>query len=439
MCDTFAVSPTHTSDGAMLFGKNSDRQRNEAQAAEFHPAADHASDSRVACTYIDIPQARRTHAVLLSRPFWMWGAEIGANEHGVAIGNQTIHSRTPPPQDPSLIGMDLVRLGLERAVTAAEAVEVITTLLDRHGQGGDCGHMVPFYYNNAFMVADPTEAFVLETVGREWLVERVQGARPISNCFSIHRSIERSSAGWDGLLRGLGQPGEISQYRPESIADLQREKRGEAQSRLTRAGACFAARERGVGVADAISLLRDHGPTAESEWNPHDPLPYGLCVHAGIDDRSAQTTGAMVSELRRGDSVHWITGTAAPCTSIFKPVMMDVPWPLHDPSPTGAFDDRALWWRHERLHRTALMHDFPAYLADIREERDALEAEFRHRVQAVRAGGSITERSRVIAQCWQEAMAMEARWQARIGSADAINDAAYRAAWTKMNRVAGVD
>jgi hypothetical protein len=34
MCDTFIAMPSSTGDGAILFGKNSDREPNEAQALE---------------------------------------------------------------------------------------------------------------------------------------------------------------------------------------------------------------------------------------------------------------------------------------------------------------------------------------------------------------------------------------------------------------------
>ena len=163
-------------------------------------AREYAPETSVRCTYIVIPQAARTNAILVSRPFWLWGAEMGANEHGVTIGNEGLRARTPSPAAEALTGMDLLRLGLERSATAREAVSVITALLEKYGQGGNCGHLVPSYYHNSFMIADSREGFVLETVGREWLLEPVRDARAISNAYSISRDVSAVSRGLEDLL-----------------------------------------------------------------------------------------------------------------------------------------------------------------------------------------------------------------------------------------------
>ena len=143
----------------------------------------------------------------------MWGAEMGANEHGVAIGNEAVWNRLSDPDYdsvPRLLGMDLLRLGLERGRTAFEALQVITKLLEEFGQGGPCSDIMPEHtYHNSFLIADPKEAWVLETARTNWVAEKItSGYRNISNCMSIGTKIDLMSQGlkekclnegwWDG-------------------------------------------------------------------------------------------------------------------------------------------------------------------------------------------------------------------------------------------------
>ena len=58
-------------------------------------------------------------------PWWVWGFEHGVNEHAVAIGNHSVFSNEPLEEGPGLIGMDLVRLGLERGRDAREALAIL--------------------------------------------------------------------------------------------------------------------------------------------------------------------------------------------------------------------------------------------------------------------------------------------------------------------------
>ena len=63
------------------------------------------------CTYIEIEQCSHTYATILSKPAWMWGTEMGANEHGVCIGNEAVYTKdfTANDLEEKLLGMDLVR------------------------------------------------------------------------------------------------------------------------------------------------------------------------------------------------------------------------------------------------------------------------------------------------------------------------------------------
>jgi len=193
MCDTFVAVGKATQDGSVIFAKNSDREPNEAHQLVIHPAADHPIGSMVKCTYLEIPQVEHTHAVLLAKPFWIWGSEIGANEHGVAIGNEAVFTKIPVEKSGGLIGMDFIRLALERSDTAFSAMMCIVKLLEQYGQGGNCGFTHPFYYHNSFILADPNEAWVLETAGKFWAAEKVKSVRSISNGLTIGGEWELAS------------------------------------------------------------------------------------------------------------------------------------------------------------------------------------------------------------------------------------------------------
>ena len=73
MCDTVYCKR----DGRSFFGKNSDRSPNEAHLMIRCPAADHAAGETVRATYVSLPQAEHTHACVLLKPVWTWGAEMG--------------------------------------------------------------------------------------------------------------------------------------------------------------------------------------------------------------------------------------------------------------------------------------------------------------------------------------------------------------------------
>ena len=153
MCDSMLAVKGDTADGVAIFAKNSDRPPNEAQVVEYFSSANYPKNETVKCTYIEIPQVVHTNAILLSKPYWIWGAEMGVNDHHVVIGNEAVFPKVPVEKNTRLIGMDLVRLGLERGNTARHALEVIISLLEEFGQGGSCIVGSDYYYSS-FLIAD---------------------------------------------------------------------------------------------------------------------------------------------------------------------------------------------------------------------------------------------------------------------------------------------
>lgn len=203
-CDTFVVMPDMTADKTIIFGKNSDRPKSEVQDIIFYPR--NSSSTPQKCTYITVEPVAETYSVILSKPSWMWGAEMGSNEYGVCIGNEAIWTKIPAESVEKLLGMDLLRLALERSKTASEAVDVISGLLEKYGQGGNCSNSISnFVYHNSFLIVDKTEAWIMETVDKEWAAEKItSGYRNISNCLSIQTKIDRESSGLRKLATDKG-------------------------------------------------------------------------------------------------------------------------------------------------------------------------------------------------------------------------------------------
>jgi hypothetical protein len=114
----------------------------------------------------------------------------------------------------------------------------------------------------------------------------------------------------------------------------------QARSRQCRSTALLHGPGGQVDVHKMMSYLRDHGEDATPEWSPAPSLrDWDVCMHASFGTiRRRQSVGSMVSRLTPGMQTHWLTGTSAPCTSIFKPVWIDSGLPDLGPSPKGVYD-----------------------------------------------------------------------------------------------------
>lgn len=351
MCDTQVL----IADGAVWFAKNSDREPSEPQSVVRRAAVRGDATPRLHVSHIEIDQVPERRATILSQPAWCWGAEMGLNDAGVAIGNEAIFSRRATLQ-PGLLGMDLVRLGLERAASAAEAVQVMAALLERHGQGGPAGYKDRgFCYDNSFIVADAREAWVLETAGRDWAARRVDRRGAISNALTIGRDYEQASAA-------------------VAAAQLDFAKTFDTRlmPRLARAGARRDCALRGLeqsalpAFSRMAAQLRRH---AKGNEDPAAGSNADVCMHASGFIRRHQTTGSMIARLAADGADALFTGTSAPCLSIFRPVRFEGDWTVL--TPVAERIDAPLWRRHEWLHRWALAD---AGLRErLRSTRDVIE------------------------------------------------------------------
>lgn len=377
MCDTFVAMPSMTQDGSIIFGKNSDREPNEAQVLEYHPAAEYSNGKSLQCTYLEIPQSDKTNAVLLSRPFWMWGAEIGANDKGVVIGNEAVWSKMPTDKEGKLTGMDLLRLALERADSSIKALEIITELIAEFGQGGPCGFEdKKLTYHNSFIIADSSEAWVLETSAHLWIAKKVRDYYAISNGLTIGEEYDLIHP---DLINYAKQKGWLKKGETFNFAECYSDWFYTTFSRCSTRRRHSIERLRHnnkMNVIDAFSILRDHGSL---DYSPDGHFFMNhVCAHSAnkIARHASQTTGSLVASLKKDECTFWATGTAASCTSVFKPIRFnnDV-LPDIGPKPKGRYTPNSLWWEHEKLHRAVLM-DFQKRHQLLNNRRSELEKEF---------------------------------------------------------------
>jgi secernin len=436
MCDTFVALRNSTLDGSVIFGKNSDRDPNEAHHLLLLPAAEHPDGAEMKLTYIHIPQVKHTHAVLLAKPFWIWGAEMGANEHGVVIGNEAVFTKVPYDKQPGMIGMDLLRLGLERATTAEAAMKVIIELLEQYGQGGNCGFSHKIFYHNSFLIADRSDAWVLETAGKHWAAEKVKDVRSISNAITIGNTYDAASAdlvkyaverGWCKGQKDFDFARCYSDFLFTTFADGRNRQSCTSQKLQELKGK--------VTLQAAMGLLRSHTGDSKANWSPDGALHGAdVCMHAGFGPvRVSQTTGSMIAHLAHGVDTYWVNGTAAPCTSVFKPVWIEAGLPKDGTAPQGVYDPQSSWWQHELLHREVL-RNYSLRLKAYQKDRDALEAGF---IEAAHGADNTHERGEVSVKCFQQAEEALPRW---LGAVREVTEKPrafyYNSAWRKTDKEA---
>ena len=361
MCDTFIALGEVTKSGLAIFGKNSDREPNEAQDILHVHAADH-EETMVKCTYIEIPQVKSTYEVILSKPFHMWGAEMGCNEHGVAIGNEAIFTRIRHKKtDSGLTGMDIIRLALERSHNADQALEICTSLIEEYGQDAFGGYKDrSFYYDNSFIISDGLSAWKLETAGRSWAAKRIRQFDTISNGISINKDYDRVH-----FERG------VKLQNPEnfSFRNHFKERLMDTMTRWKYRQSCtYSGIEKNADkfdIQDAINILQYH-ETPTNTFNPSKSSPRSICMHASGVLNPSQTTGSMVVQWQKNlRPTIWITGTSMPCLSTFKPMFFGAFIDIIHPSSSY---DRSLWWKAEKIHRwiaADYSNRYPEYKASI--------------------------------------------------------------------------
>ena len=382
-CDTMLVSSTCSRYGKNILAKNSDRPTGEPQPLCFYEGKEYAAGETVQTTHIAIPQAPKTYAVVGSRPYWIWGFEMGYNEKGVVIGNEAEGSRMDAETEDGILGMDLLRLGLERAATAREAITVITQLLETYGQKANANPLTYRTYENSFLIADSEECWILETAGRQWAARQVKTMQGISNCYTIRQDADMLSENAEKIAR------EKRWLAPDAPFDFAKAYSGRLVGqpfgvpRFRRLNKLLAQKDC-HDFASLSQILRDHfddeliaprfGETAGTFMS--------ICMHMR-DWAESETSASLLA--RYDDTIGIIARYAPvqPCLSAYVPVYMTA-LPEKLQRADKLFDENSLWWQVKRLSLLVTV-DEEAFASEIREKLRDLESQFAEKAETADA------------------------------------------------------
>jgi secernin len=315
-----------TVDGRTLFGQNLARPAGEGHRLCRTPGREFSPGEKVHTQYIEIPQVRQAFTVLGWRPDPWWGYAQGVNERGVVLGCAVLGNQWTCPE-PGLTGGDLVRLALERAPSACKAVDVIGSLVERHGQSAPPGNVPPPGSDNSFLIADAAEAFALETAGRHWVCQEIEEVRAAGNVTLIRQD-------WDHISRGLASEAIAQGLWPadgskiDFAGTLSVFPTGQA-SGLRRWGRATLLLEQQNGHVETPflrRLLSDHYEGTHFEVDPRrrSPGPVPLCRH-GQGGGGCLTAASAIFQLG-GNRPQWPIlwyAFGSPCEHVYFPLFLD--------------------------------------------------------------------------------------------------------------------
>lgn len=373
-CDTIAVNSKYSMYGCNILAKNSDRPTGEPQPLCYYEGKEYKEGELLKTTHLTIPQARKTYSVVGSRPYWIWGFEMGYNEKGLVIGNEAQGSRLEPDEEPGLLGMDMLRIALERAENAREAITVITELLKKYGQKARASMLTERTYENTFILVDKYECWVLETAGREWVAKEIKTAQGISNCYSIRTDMDMSSPDVEKTAR------ENRWLLPDEPFDFAKAYAGRllyqplGVQRFRRLNKLLKLNEK-HSFASLAEILRDHydGEIISERFGETAGTFLSICMHMR-DWGESETTASLLTRYDEEIGVIARYAPAQPCLSAYIPVYMTtIPEKMWNADKL--FDEKSLWWQVKRLSLLVTV-DEEDFASDVRTKLRELEKQF---------------------------------------------------------------
>ena len=404
-CTIIAAGKNATASGSVMIAANDDwpgfpGHLNHVDRKKYHPGATYSLTSGFL-----IPQSPVTFAYNyvscayetgVKKESWLYGM----NEHQVGVvmagtynfrelsGAGSEVGEDPGSGDtathPKMQPDDLPWLALERATTAREALEIITTMIEKYGLGGGT---VDEDGSVTMAIADPSEVWIFEPIpGGVWLATRVPdnmvAFRP--NCIGTHEVDldDSDQVLYSGNLiplaikQGWHTPGEPFDYAntyclPKEDSEGFHETDSVNALRRWRMACLFSGKNypeqdlvyavvpaKKLTVGSVASVLKDY--LADT---PYDPAkqpgagPYGNPFHVDWGNTLSRsgTCVSVIMELRTGmpsaiGGVMWVCFDT-PATSIYTPWHLGITETpqAYQKGEAGIYDPESAWWNFQEV------------------------------------------------------------------------------------------
>lgn len=384
MCDTITVFDNNNK--ASFFGKNSDRDPEELQILYISHDPEKELYSRPfeeeITRYIDHPFQKlkevfkrfdNKYQAIISRPVWIWGAEMGVNEYGLSIGNEAVFSKEKTVKD-GLLGMDILRLALHNNKTAKQATDFIVDLIEEYNQSGDGMYSGKLHYHNSYLIKDFKETFILETAGKHWAIKNVKSVATISNSYTINNDYNRidKKSNNDRNFKEQYENRLLSYF---SGGDYRQDF---SSNYLFQKKPC---------LKEIMKLFRSH---KKGKSRIQSGMK-SICMHPGF--LKTETTGSMIVEYREDKFVTWFTGSPHPCLSLYKPVT----FPVNEKKSIVTDIDYALHkgkqWKSLAKY---LLKNYRRFVQDVKPLRDELEDRF---IQMIDMNSGRNSKEKLLKKC----------------------------------------
>ena len=321
--DMVVARPAATGTGQTLFAANCHRPRGEMQLVRLAPGRSFAAGEVVQTRFLRLPQVRQTNTVLATQAQAAdcWGYLHGLSDRRVVAG--VADWKSGLGQDHAgLLGPELVRLTLERSHSARHAVDVLTDLIGRHGQGrgGDGG-------DHIFLIADPEEAFAVEAADQVWAAQEIGQLRAVSDVAVLRQDWYRLAPGLaDRAIAEGWWPADGSKLDFAGVLSEQPVGQGSALRRWGRMTRLAEQQNGHIDTAFLRRLLADHYEGTRFEVDPLEGLPAvtPLCQHA-LHGAIEGTAASALVELPADPAalpVYWLA-LGPPCLGVYFPLLLE--------------------------------------------------------------------------------------------------------------------